>query len=445
MKRATRVNTVLVMGCWHLGSVIASSLARLKGNRVFLWDQNQHVSNSWRVGKPPIFEPGLEEMIREEFNKNLFWCENGISEVSKSADWIIFSYDTPTDNEDNVQLDSIWQGLNYVLQSKFSNEANFLITSQLPVGTIRAIRSEIQKKAPEWSGTVIYWPENLRLGSAIAAFDKPEQIILGYDECIHKSSEVIENSFRALVQNQTVPIRSMSFESAEMVKHSLNSFLGMSIVFANEVSDICETVGADAWDVLSALKHDSRVGLNAFLNPGLGFSGGTIARDMKILGKQEESNIFSLLYKKNHERNKWIHDKLKTRLGSLAGKKIVLLGVAYKPNTSSVRQSPAIDISYILQNDGARCVAIDPKVDLSSLSSTELHGLNFKLEKDLDCAFSGADAAILVTDWDDFKTINWENIIPKMKSPIMIDTKNFFANNINKQLFELIVPGRHHE
>jgi UDPglucose 6-dehydrogenase len=435
---------VLMVGSWHLGSVIGACLAEA-GNQVSLWDQTLAVAEKWSKGTPPLHEPGLEDLVKKHWGQGLRWTEN-LESVSSKADWVVLAYDTPINDQDEIMLDVVDEGMKSVLRSGFKNETCFFFTSQLPVGTSRRFRAEILKARPQWKGHVVYQPENLRLGEAIKSFTVPDRMVLGVDDLAKKSE--IASAFQILLQNTKTPLNVMGLESAEMVKHALNSFLGTCVVFANEVSEICEKTGADAWDVMASLKQDSRVGPKAFLRPGLGFAGGTLARDVKLLShkssKAKNQNLFTQLYEINTERNSWVLQRLTQSLGNLQGKRIVLLGVTYKPFTSTVRRSPAMDIGALLRKQGAECVALDPMADLNELSTAERKLIPFTLEENAEKAFKGADGAVLVTEWPQFLELDWTNLKNQMRTPLIIDTKSHLTKAATAG-FNIIVPGKPQE
>lgn len=429
---------VLIVGTWHLGSVIGSCLADA-GNKVTLWDQNPRIADGWKKGMPPIHEPGLVEMIGRNWGKNLFWSD---TPQGQNLNWIVLAYDTPINEQDEVLLDAVELGFEKILNSDFPNSCNFFFTSQLPVGTSQRLRAKILAKRPAWSGHVVYQPENLRLGEAINSFQKPDRMVLGVDSDQVATRELVAAEFRKLLNNTYTPMQVMSLASAEMVKHALNSFLATCVVFANELAEICETKGADAWDVAASLKQDSRVGPKAFLRPGLGFAGGTLARDVKTLSGflPGTDNFFAHLHSTNSQRNEWVLKRLEESLGSLSGKRVVLLGVTYKPQTSTVRRSPAVDIAALLKDKGAHSIALDPMADLGELNDEERRKLAFTLVTKPEEAFRDADAAVLVTEWPQFLEYDWATLASLMKGRYLIDTKNFLTKQATA--FKILVPGK---
>jgi UDPglucose 6-dehydrogenase len=431
----------LVLGAWHLGSVHAACLASPE-NQVYVFDQDAKVMASWEQGKAPLFEPGLQDLIDKNWNKNLFCLKN--LEQTFDFDWVVVAYDTPIDDQDLVLLDSVDRGIELLSNCNWKPNTQFFLTAQLPVGNSRRYAKQIKARQPQWVGGLYYSPENLRLGEAIKSFMTPDRVVLGIEPGPSSSVADCESNFRKWSGLSQVKINLMSVESAEMVKHALNSFLATCVVFGNELSEICETTSANAWDVVASLKQDSRVGPRAFLRPGLGFAGGTLARDiqtLKGLSTSKNKGLFGQLFEINQRRNDWVINSLEAKLKSLKAKKIVLLGVTYKPDTSTVRRSPAVDIANLLKNKGATCVALDPMADLGELKSDERQGLAFELNNNPDYCFSGADAAVLVTEWPQFLELDWTKIKSQMRTAVVVDTKNHLSKIKSRSEFQIVIPG----
>lgn len=435
-----------MVGAWHLGSVMGACLAEA-GSTVHLWDQNDAVAQAWEAGKPPVFEPGLEALAQRHWQTGLFWTPpQRLVEVARQATWIVLAYDTPVDDGDNVVLDDVEVGFRQVIRGGVDDRANFLLTAQLPVGTSARLEAEVLQHNPRWRGRLCYMPENLRLGRAIESFQHPDRIVVGSRWRGQDAVELADQLCR-LLGLEAPRINSMGLESAEMVKHALNAFLGTCIVFANSIADISEQVGADAWEVLASLKQDARVGPKAFLSPGLGFAGATIGRDVRSLSRIEAAevpptpNLFAHVYDLNASRNAWIVASLTAELGTLTGKRIALLGITYKPSTSTVRRSPAIAIGTLLVAAGAHCTAMDPMADLAELSPAARRTLPFE---PVPCALEAlrqADAAVVVTEWPEFRAFAWHTLTSATPS-VVVDAKNLLHGVAWPDGVRRVVPGK---
>jgi UDPglucose 6-dehydrogenase len=303
------------------------------------------------------------------------------------------------------------------------NNAIILISSQVPVGTCEQIKSLIQKKNPVINIDIAYSPENLRLGQAINCFKKPERIVVGAD------NDVTLKAVSDLFSVVEAPVLTMNLRSAEMTKHALNAFLATSISFGNEIANLCDEVGADAVKVANALRSEGRIGNKIPLLPGLGFAGGTLARDLKILNKiGKEKGVETLLidsvYTVNQRQNGVVVRKLVRIYGSINGLTIGILGLTYKPGTSTLRRSSALEIIKDLVTRGAIVKAYDPKADMN-----EVHEhIEFEFCNDVFAVARDSDALVLITEWPEFKELDYERLKTIMKAPVFIDTKNLLDN-----------------
>jgi UDPglucose 6-dehydrogenase len=290
------------------------------------------------------------------------------------------------------------------------------------VGFCRVLRRALQEKR----GTLdlAYSPENLRLGEAIQCYLNPGRIILGVPD------SATERKCRDLLSQIKADILTMSFESAEMVKHGINSFLATSIVFANQLADICEGAGARIDDVILGMKTDPRIGPRAYLSPGIGFSGGTLGRDLKVLHQRNqeargEAKIFRLIHTMNDERKNSIVRRIENILDGVEAKRIGILGLTYKPGTSTLRRSLPLEIVGLLEERRAKVRVFDPKADYGELPSPP----RFTIVSGIKEAARSADALILLTEWNEFKTCDWKDVPGQMTQPVFFDTKNFLDEN----------------
>jgi UDPglucose 6-dehydrogenase len=287
--------------------------------------------------------------------------------------------------------------------------------SQVPVKTCRRIYNTLRKSVK--GVDVVYNPENLRLSQAIETYLNADRQILGVssDSAKHRMEE-----FYSFYKN---PLMFMSLESAELVKHGINSFLAMSVSFINQLSDLSEKVGADISEVVQGLKSDSRIGQKAFLSPGLGFAGGTLGRDLRVLeslGKIYKVNLplITNIYKINQGRKETLYKKLKFVLGNLKGKTICLLGLVYKPGTNTLRRSLSLEVGKWLAGQGVNVTGFDPAL----FEPKEV--LPIKLFTDPYAAVKEADACVIITEWADFKTLDFKRISGLMRRKNIFDTKN---------------------
>lgn len=397
-----------ILGLWHLGLVYSVSFAK-SGYNVYGFDLDNENIVGLNKGILPIYEPNLTEYCSEYLHKNLHFSNNA-DEVIKDKDYIFITLDTPVDAFDNLNLDSIETLFNLVIKY-VSKKTTIVISSQVPVGTTRTL----QKKLPK--SKVIYFPENLKLGTAINDFLKPSAIVLGSNDkkAIKKFLEDFP-IFRCKVLE-------LSFESAEMVKHALNSFLAMNISFASEISDLCELLKADAADVFLGLKSDPRVSPTAPISPGMGFAGGTLGRDIKILTNLAnnvgyKAKLLNVVYEVNQDRLLYLLGKIKEIYPKLYGKNIGILGLAYKPNTNTLRRSRSIELANLLFAEKAKIKGFDPAIKEQTAESLRIVNSYEELLVDLDLL-------ILMTEWPEFRNIDPKTASRLMTKKIIIDTRNF--------------------
>lgn len=397
-----------ILGLWHLGLVYSVSLAK-SGYNVLGFDQDVDNIAKLNRGDLSIYEPNLTEYCKKYLYKNLHFSGNA-EEVIKDKDYIFITLDTPVDTFDNISLDSVIELFNLVI--KFvSKKTTIVVSSQVPVGTTRTL----QKKLP--NSRIIYFPENLKLGTSINDFLKPSAIVLGSDD--KKATKQFLKDFPIF----KCKVLEMSLESAEMVKHALNSFLGLNISFASEVSDLCELLKADATDVFLGLKSDPRVNPIAPISPGMGFAGGTLGRDIKILTNLANNagyraKLLSAIYEVNQDRLGYLLGKIKKIYPKLNGKRIGILGLTYKPNTNTLRRSRSIELANLLVVEKAEIKGFDPAIKDQTADSLKIVNSCEELLKDLDLL-------ILMTEWPQFRNIDPKIASSLMYKKIIIDTRNF--------------------
>ncbi|MCW4029812.1 MAG: nucleotide sugar dehydrogenase [Candidatus Bathyarchaeota archaeon] len=408
--------SVCVVGIWHLGSIYSACLAEL-GYHVTGVDADSEKVSRLNEGVPPLFEPGLDELISKNIQQKRLRYTTDLEAAVKDSSFILITYDTPVDENDEVDLSGIFQTIRS-LTPWIQEHSIIILSSQVPVGTCNQIKESIKQARHLLDFEVAYVPENLRLGQAISRFMKPDLLVLGADN--QATLDRVAELFKPL----NCPKIRMNLKSAEMTKHALNAFLATSISFANELGNLCDCVGADFLKVAQALRLDSRIGPNALLKPGLGFSGGTLARDVKVLQKVGSEHgcpmeLVTAVFRVNQKQNQAVLVKLKQLFGSLDGLTFSVFGLTYKPGTSTLRRSVALEIIKTLEAEGAKIKAYDPKADLS-----ELKTYNFEFFSDPLLAAQQSQALIFVTEWPEFKNLDFTKIKTAMKTPIIIDPQN---------------------
>ncbi len=416
---------ITVFGLWHLGCVTAAGLAEL-GYRVVGTDLYEKVVRDLAEARPPIFEPGLEELIKKHArNKSLSFVYDKQAALEE-ADFIFLTFDTKVDEDDQVDLSDINKAVDEIAKN-IKDDAILVISSQVPVGTCRKIKEMIAKKTKS-KFDLCCMPENLRLGEALNSFLKPDRIVIGANT--EATLEKVKKLFEPLKCEQVT----MNVESAEMTKHALNAYNAACISFISEISDLCELSGASVLDVVKALRTDRRVSPYAPINPGLGFSGGTLARDVQVLRKygaerSYDTKLLDAVMAVNERRKHLILNKLTRLFGEVKGLQVGILGLTYKPGTDTLRRSLSLDIAKELIAHGAAVKAFDPKV-ISPIPGIQRIEVCSSSEE----AARGSDVLVLLTEWPEFKKLPLKEIKAAMKEPVFIDAKNFLNPEEFKKL-----------
>jgi UDPglucose 6-dehydrogenase len=401
---------ITVLGLWHLGSVTAACCARHFNVAGLEFDDA--VVRGLQAGKAPLHEPGLNELIAAGLAGNSLRFTGDAAAGCAGAEVLWVCYDTPVNEDDESDTRFVLERVRRALVHLPAG-ALVLISSQLPVGTTRGLEREF----PQFHFAVS--PENLRLGKAIDAFEKAERAVVGVRTEAKRT--VLEELFRPF----TPQVLFMRTESAEMVKHALNSFLAVSITFINEIARLCEHTGADAKEVAAGLKSEPRIGQKAYLGPGGPFAGGTLARDVVTLTKLaaqagETISVIPAIKQSNDLHRGWAFRRLQSRLGDLRGKTVSVLGLVYTPNTDTLRRSAAVELCQQLLAAGARVQCHDPAVTELPAELAALH-----LAADLRGALTGADAAVVCTEWPQFRAADWPELLTAMRQRVVVDANRF--------------------
>ncbi len=414
-----------VLGLCHLGSVTAACLAGL-GHRVVGIDFDENRVAGLSKGIAPISEPGLAVLIEEGLasgNLRFSSTVNGAGDL----DVLWVAYDTPVDDDDNADTDFVIAQIERALLGMRADVA-VLVSSQLPVGSIRRLEQSSTLKRKGRPPRIAYCPENLRLGNAVPDFLHPSRIVVGV-RTVHE-----RELLHSLLSPITESIEWMSVESAEMTKHAINAFLATSVVFANEIAAICESVGADAKEVERGLRTESRIGPRAYLSPGAAFAGGTLARDIVFLNRTARERgvttpLLSSVLPSNDQHKHWVQRKLRALFANLSRTTVAVWGLSYKPGTSSIRRSLSVDLCDWMIREGAAIHVHDPMV--ANLPD-RWRGAVERFDTPI-AAVEGADALVLATDWPMYRTISSEQLIQCSDRLVVLDPNRFIADLVATQ------------
>lgn len=407
---------ICIAGLWHQGAVLSACLADL-GHQVRGVDEQQLV-DSLNHAEPAVYEPQLGEIVRRNLDAGRLEFTSDYARALHGADYAYISIDTPVDNHDRSNLETIITAARRIAASK-SGDLTLVITAQVPIGTCRKLAALIAGDNPANSVTVAYVPEFLRLGAAVETFRQADRFVIGCDD--QAAALCLAELYRPLNR----PVVTTDLASAEMAKHASNAFLATSISFINEISDLCEELGADATEVTKILKLDRRIGPYAFLSPGLGFAGGTLGRELRALqdlGEQAKLKtvIIDAAVAVNEARSGLIARKLIRHYGSLKDLRVAILGLTYKAGTSTLRRAISLEIIRELDKGGAAVRAFDPLARLGE--SPDLPP--FKMCADVYEAAADSDALVLVTEWDGLNEVDFKRLRNATRRALFIDSRN---------------------
>jgi UDPglucose 6-dehydrogenase len=408
---------VCVYGLWHLGSVTAACLA--EHTFTVGHDPDEATLLKLLAAQPPVFEPGLVDLLQACLSTGRLSFNHNLASSVLGADIVWVTFDTPLDEREVGDVEFIERQVE-ALFPHLRDGVLVLISSQVPVGFTAKMEKVWRSAYPDRKASFAYSPENLRLGRALDAFRHPERVVVG------TRSREDQDRLGLLFAPFCSRVEWMSVESAEVTKHAVNAFLATSITFINEVAGICEQVGADAKEVERGLKSEPRVGPRAYLSPGSGFAGGTLARDVAFLTQTAKqagiaTTLLSAVPVSNDNHKGWPRRKLKEMLGEVSGKTVAVLGLTYKPGTDSLRCSSAVETCLWLSQQGATVRAYDPAINQLPPELSK----HIRLCGTTQEALKGADALLVATEWPMFRTMSIDELVREMRAPIVVDPSRF--------------------
>lgn len=412
---------VSVFGLWHLGSVTAACVAEHFPTVGI--DPDDAVVAALRDGRPPISEPGLQDLVRQGLASGRLQFTSDLGRVA-DADLVWVTFDTPVNQDDEADAEFVVAKVTSLFPH-LADGAVVLVSSQVPVGTTARLARAFAAVAGGRRVEFAYSPENLRLGRALEVFRKADRIVVG------ARGEGARARIGQLLEPLGRPILWMQVESAEMTKHAINAYLATSVVFINEIAAICEATGADAKEVERGLKSEARIGPGAYLGPGAAFAGGTLARDVAFLlgiGAREglTTPLFAGVKRSNDVHRLWARRRLDELLGGVAGKTVAVLGLTYKPNTDTLRRSESVALCHWLVQEGAIVRAHDPAIRAKTAELPDA----LVLSGAVDEAVRGADALVIATEWPVYRELTAERVAAGGKRPLVLDANRFLADNL---------------
>jgi len=427
---------ISIIGSGYVGLVTGACLAEL-GNNVICADSDAKKIASLKKGIIPIYEPGLEELVKSNLKKKRLKFTSAIKEAIVDSDIIFIAVGTPPKQNGEADL----TGIENVARNIAVNMRSYKLIvekSTVPVETCawvkRTIETYVRKKV---KFDVASNPEFLKEGQAINDFMHPDRIVVGVES--KKAKDMLVSLYKPL----NAPLVVTDIKSAELIKHASNAFLAVKISFINAVSRICDKAGADIKEVACGMGLDKRIG-PGFLNAGLGYGGSCFPKDLDafidISGKMGyDFELLKATRNINEEQKAFLLKKIKDALWIIKDKTIGILGLSFKPNTDDIRNAPSIDIINALQAEGAKIRAYDP----SATDKAKQVLSNVVFCKDSYDACRGSDCLVLVTEWDEFKELDFPKVKKLLKRPLVIDGRNIYDPGVLKQAgFTYVGIGR---
>ena len=415
------MKNITIIGTGYVGLVTGVCLAEF-GNKVFCVDINKDKIAQLKSGSIPIYEPSLEEITKRNIKSERLFFSDDISKAIQKSQVVIIAVGTPQTSSGDANMEYVYSVVRAIKQNL--NDYKIICTkSTVPIGTGGEIIKTLSNDFEEgFDFDYVSNPEFLREGSAVKDFLWPDRIIIGTTS--DKAYETMCDIYRPLYINKN-PIMHTTIETAEMIKYASNSFLALKISYINEIANLCETVGADIHDVASAMGKDGRIS-DKFLHPGPGFGGSCFPKDLEsLIAKSKEKNIPMETLRAAKKANDNQKAKMGTKLenlisSSLKGKKIAVLGLSFKANTDDIRESSSIDIIEFILSKGGIVRAYDP---IANASMMELFN-NISYFEDVYDAIKGADALVVMTEWNEFRALDLPRIKNIMESAFVLDTRN---------------------
>ncbi|NLF00058.1 MAG: UDP-glucose/GDP-mannose dehydrogenase family protein [Anaerolineales bacterium] len=430
------MKSITVVGVGYVGLVTAVCFADL-GNRVVCVDINEEKIENLRRGVMPIYEPGLEELVARNVRAGRLAFSTSYSEALQEAEFVFIAVGTPEGVDGEADLRYVRMAARSI--AEVADHPIIIVNkSTVPVGTGDWVADIVREhRNKEADVAVVSNPEFLREGSAISDFMNPDRIVLG--SLSPEAAERVAQLYLPL----RAPIMITDLRTAEMIKYASNAFLATRISFINEIANMCEALGADVKEVAKGMGYDKRIG-HAFLDAGLGYGGSCFPKDVRALAymgqiKGCHPQLLHAVMEINSDQRRSVVRKLEQMLGSLRGRTIGLLGLAFKPNTDDMREAPSAHIARMLLTAGARVRGYDPVA--MGVAARVLPEVD--LAQDPYALAADSDAIVIVTEWNEFKHLDLQRIRASMRRPVLIDGRGIYDPHRMKDLgFEYRGIGR---
>jgi len=429
-----------MIGAGYVGLVSGACLADF-GHEVVCVDTDAKKVRALGGGHIPIYEPGLSELVLTNQAAGRLGFSTSLEEASRGAKAIFIAVGTPSLAEiGSADMRYVYDAAQEIARV-IEDFTVVVVKSTVPIGSGDEVERVIAEKVSRERFAVVSNPEFLREGAAIEDFKQPDRVVVGVED--ERAREVMADVYRP-IQRAGSPIIYTSRRSSEMIKYAANVFLAMKVTFINEIADLCERLGADVLDVSQGIGLDDRIGAR-FLNPGPGFGGSCFPKDTLALTKlaadaKAPIRLVETLVDVNDKRKIAMAEKvIRSCGGSVAGKRLAILGLTYKPKTDDMRDAPSLVIIPLLQSAGAKIVAYDPEGH--KMAKPLLPGIEFA-----DSAYAcldGADAAVVVTEWDEFRALDLARVKKALTQPVVVDMRNIYEiDTMRGHGFRYVCVGR---
>jgi UDPglucose 6-dehydrogenase len=435
---------ISIVGTGYVGLVTGACLSET-GAFVNCIDINQAKIDNLNDGIMPIYEPGLEDIVKRNVTKGRLFFKTNLAEVVNESDAIFIAVGTPPDEDGSADLKYVL-GVAREIGRALDKYTVVITKSTVPVGTAKKVRAaieeELQKRGVELAFDVASNPEFLKEGNAVDDFLKPDRIVVGVES--EAAEKVLKRLYKPFVLNSH-PIIVMDITSAEMTKYAANAMLATKISFINDIANLCEIVGADINLVRKGIGSDSRIG-NKFLYPGVGYGGSCFPKDVQALVKTAAEYDYNLRVLKaveevNYSQKSVLYNKIYNYFGgNLQGKQIALWGLSFKPETDDMREAPSLTIITKLLEQGAHVTAYDP---IAIHEAQRILGDKISYAKDMYDALIDANALAVVTEWSEFRLPNFKMMAKLMNERVLFDGRNIFdTDQIEDYDFKYFSIGR---
>lgn len=431
---------ITMIGAGYVGLVSGVCFADF-GHDVICLDRDESKVEALRNGKIPIFEPGLEQLVAENVAAGRLSFSTDLAASVSGADVVFIAVGTPSRRGDgHADLSYVYAAARDIAQNV--NGFTVIVTkSTVPVGTGDEVERIVREANPNADVAVVSNPEFLREGAAIEDFKRPDRIVVGMND--ERARPVMTEVYRPLYLNQS-PLLFTTRRTSELIKYAGNAFLAMKITFINEMADLCEKVGANVQEVARGIGIDGRIG-SKFLNAGPGYGGSCFPKDTLALVKTAQDNdspvrLIETTVAINDNRKRAMGRKIIAAAGGdVRDKTVAILGLTFKPNTDDMRDSPAITIIQTLQDAGAKVVGYDPEGMENARSMMN----DISYASSPYAAAEGADALVIVTEWNQFRALDFDRLKTIMNQPVLVDLRNIYrSDEVTKHGFTYSSIGR---